>query len=378
MNAARTSEIEARFSRRALLERGAALAVGASLAGQFVTACGGDGSPSGRQPSVFAPVFYGWQELDASGGAPGKLRVWYPSLEGSPQDAPIVSASFGRFPLVLFLHGNCSEQPDHYSTWFLVPAELARTGYVVVVPDLPNTRTGSPPWTPVSSDLTLAESVVRWMRASWANRERLLPATGVVGHSYGALLGSRIAASAASSPAAYVSIAGVWSSWDTGETPRPLSQLRQPALFMWGDSDLLADMLAPPRAPLFDEVPRPRHRIVFRGGEHWDHWRPTSTSTTPCGRAQGACGLVGALTADFTAVFLSKYMRPESMEPPPATIGDDLRLPRVELTQEQRPYEGGHLPGLSRLGFPQHSGCVATHTWATAGGTGTVSDWPRR
>jgi pimeloyl-ACP methyl ester carboxylesterase len=376
LDAVRATEPSARFSRRAVVKRGVALAIGGSFVVEVLTACDG-GSKTAQQPSVFAPVFYGWQEVGRSEGAPGRLRLWYPSLEGSPQDATVLGSSFGGFPLVLFLHGQCAEQTDHYQTWSLLPAELARSGYVAAVPDLPDTRTGSPPWSPTSTDLMLVDKIVNWLRSGWTHRDRLLPSTAVVGHSFGALLGSRIAARRPSSASAYVSIAGFWPSWDIGVAPMPLAHLSQPALFMWGDSDISADMLAPPSSPLFERVPRPKHRIVFRGGEHWDHWRSSPRSTIPCEPAHGTCEIVGKLTADFTATFLTKYMPPEHGGTP--SIDDDLRLPKIDLTSEQQFYAGGHLPGLNELGSPMHAGCLATHTWATQEGPpGSGSDWSRR
>src|SRR5438093_12573059 len=41
-------------------------------------------------PSVLAPVFYGYADYGASVGAPTNVRVYYPSLDGSPQDAPFL------------------------------------------------------------------------------------------------------------------------------------------------------------------------------------------------------------------------------------------------------------------------------------------------
>jgi hypothetical protein len=42
------------------------------------------------------------------------MRVYYPSLDGSPQCAPFLAGS-GHFPLVIFLHGQCpSPESFHY------------------------------------------------------------------------------------------------------------------------------------------------------------------------------------------------------------------------------------------------------------------------
>jgi acetyl esterase/lipase len=49
---------------------------------------------------------------------------------------PILSGC-GRYPLVVFLHGQRNDV-DHYLVWDLVAAQLARSGFVVAVPELPS------------------------------------------------------------------------------------------------------------------------------------------------------------------------------------------------------------------------------------------------
>lgn len=58
----------------------------------------------GWGPNVYQPVFYGYADYNPSVGAPTNLRVYYPSLDGSPQCAPFLAGP-GRFPLVVLLHG---------------------------------------------------------------------------------------------------------------------------------------------------------------------------------------------------------------------------------------------------------------------------------
>ena len=116
----------------------------------------------GWQPSVFTPVFYGHRDYTVrlpfvpdvvatalarpSPGAevPGitaRLRAFYPSLDGAPVDAPLLSHC-GRYPLVVFAHGHCGE-PDHFQKWFELAATLARCGNVVLYPSSPR-RTAEP------------------------------------------------------------------------------------------------------------------------------------------------------------------------------------------------------------------------------------------
>jgi hypothetical protein len=56
----------------------------------------------GWQPSVFAPVFYGIQDFDISPPGDGstphvRARVFYPSTDGSPDNAPLLGGC-GRYP----------------------------------------------------------------------------------------------------------------------------------------------------------------------------------------------------------------------------------------------------------------------------------------
>jgi pimeloyl-ACP methyl ester carboxylesterase len=353
------------LSRRDLLERGAVFAAGISVSVPLLAACGPDPVyPIAWQPDALRPVFYGWQDIAAADGAPANLRVWYPSLEGSPENAPILSPSRGRFPLVLFLHGQCpQEAANHYRTaWFVLPAELARSGYVVAVPQLGH---ASYPWE--STEATLAADVAGWMRSGWAYRDQLMPSPGtaVVGHSYGGMLAARLAVSGSDVPAAYVSIGTPWSDWSVAVPPRPLAQLRQPALFMWGGADALADA-----ASLVNTVPMPRHTIMFSGATHWDHARTSASTTFGCDQVgPGPCRQVAALTADYTALFLTKYLRPDGASTDPV-IGEDLRLPPVQLTDDQHFYAGGHLTGLQALAATPDPACSGTHSWSTTSGSG--------
>jgi hypothetical protein len=121
--------------------------------------------PLGWIPSVFAPVFHGYRDHQLSLPPPDVVateariafagttpvpagwievacRVFYPTLDGSPQDAP---------PLIGcgFSHGQCAVSQgkppsDFYKAWYDLPATLARAGYVVVVPrfEAPNSEHG--------------------------------------------------------------------------------------------------------------------------------------------------------------------------------------------------------------------------------------------
>lgn len=108
-----------------------------------------------------APVFYGFQDLTVSrppkvarsfsvadggigGGIPAApnlafnghpVQVWFPSLDGSPAHAEILRGC-GRYPLVILAHGSCPQDEEPHRSRFELPALLARSGYVVIVPML--------------------------------------------------------------------------------------------------------------------------------------------------------------------------------------------------------------------------------------------------
>ncbi|MDQ3735399.1 MAG: hypothetical protein M3400_15630, partial [Actinomycetota bacterium] len=99
--------------------------------GPFPTA---SACPISWQPSALTPVFYGHRDYTTADGAPANVRVFFPSLDGSPQHGAMLEGC-GRYPVILFAHGHCPGDTQHrqYLEWFRLPAQLARSGYVVVV-----------------------------------------------------------------------------------------------------------------------------------------------------------------------------------------------------------------------------------------------------
>jgi pimeloyl-ACP methyl ester carboxylesterase len=318
------------------------------------TACGPsyDDAAIGWGPSVVAPVFYGYADYNPSVGAPANMRVYYPSLDGAVQCAPFLAGP-GHFPLVLFLHGHCPSESYHYTKWSDLPIVLARSGFIVAIPDL----TGiSNPWELSNPLYALINNVIDWMRSTWSHREFMMeaPALGIVGHSWGTLLGAQLALTLPAT--AYVSLGGGWSDW-APLSSWPGHSLSIPKLLVWGTADVLAQMPEENWAAL----PAPKHRLVFTEGEHWDYLPPSLTS---CDTATGPCDLVETLTADLTALFLSKHMPPEAAGILPGFIPDNLMPPDVSLTHEQMFFAGQHLTSFDRV--RSRPGCSATLTWATS------------
>jgi pimeloyl-ACP methyl ester carboxylesterase len=307
-------------------------------------------------------VFYGTADLGPPDGLPTRVRVFYPSVEGSPAGAPIV-AGCGRYPLVAFLHGQCL-QTDHYLSWNRLPALLARSGYVVVVPALQSI----PPFADPNPEVSLVDDVVRWMRSSWVHRGALLPPpmTAVVGHSWGALLGASVAIrlQAQHSLSAFASLSGGWTEWPP-VPPLPLRSVMVPSMFMWGTGD--SDNFSRIGPGMWDALQPAKHKVVFTGGEHWDYLR-----STPCGQRPGPCNLVASLAADFLLTFLSHYLPPERWSLLRYTIPHSLVPPPLQLTQAQEFFAGGHLAGFAEIENSQV--CRVRHTWdIPLGGRGTVS-----
>jgi hypothetical protein len=93
------------------------------------------GCPIGWQPSALAPVFHSYRTYGAADGAPAPLRVFFPSADW-PDSEVLMLEGCGRYPVILFAHGQCDGDDHPYQRWFRLPAQLARSGYVVVVPEL--------------------------------------------------------------------------------------------------------------------------------------------------------------------------------------------------------------------------------------------------
>lgn len=314
----------------------------------------------GWQPSVLAPVFHGTREIPITSGPPMRLRVYFPSTGGSPDTAPPLLGC-GRYPLVLLLHGFCIEA-DHFRRWDLFAARLARAGYVVVVPEIDH----SYPWAEDVPAVAMVEELLLWMRASWEFADALLPrpATAIVGHSWGALLGGRILARQQHPFSAYASLSGGWREWAFPH-PNPLPSLGTASLFVWGDgaSDASADLGA-----WWTQLDLVKHRIVFSGAEHWDYLGDQGTT---CAAWTGACPpFVRDLAADFVLTFLSHNLPPERWWLLPVSITHSLVPPPLDLTADQEFFAGGHLRGFARVGS---GNCNVTHTWQVNADTGAIT-----
>lgn len=232
-------------------------------------------------------MFYGVRDLGPADGAPGPMRVFLPSLDGAVHTAPVLEGC-GRYPLALLAHGNCAEV-EHYRDWFELPAQLARSGCVVAVPELPHIAAGSGPFTDDHPDRLLLGKVMDWMHGEWRHAGVLRAAahTGVIGHSWGPLLAGAFAAER--NLAAYVSLSGAWSEWPS-VPPSPLPSLDMPKLFTWGTG--FGDLFSAIGDATWDSLPGTKHcrragrpartsgaAATWSGSSPWTWWPRSSAAT---------------------------------------------------------------------------------------------------
>lgn len=210
----------------------------------------------------------------------------------------------GRYPVILFAHGHCEGDSDQYLKWFRLPAQLARSGYVVVVPQL--TGIGVHPSGNEGTQQILADALT-WIRDTWEYRSSLLPApaTGLAGHSYGALHAGILATKIP--VAAVASLSGVWIDWPDAAGPRPIFQGTFPRLFTWGTEPFTErDAILP--GNMYGQVAAPKHSAVFVNGEHFDY---LYDSELPCRGTKGSCRYLGPATDDLVTMFFANYLPPE-------------------------------------------------------------------
>jgi pimeloyl-ACP methyl ester carboxylesterase len=307
--------------------------------------------PIGWQPQALTPVFYGARSLGPADGAPVPLRVYFPSLDGAVESAPLLEGC-ARYPLVVFCHGHCQGDVDHYRRWTRLPAQLARAGYVVVVPLLTANAGGSSPSVPNHPDLPTLDAVIVWARTGWEGRPVLLPApaTGLVGHSYGAGLAAVYATD--HRVAAYAGLSGPWGDWFGGAS-LPLPLMDNPTLLVSGGA---ADFHSQVDDGTWQQMRRPRHRVAFAKGEHWDY---LTESPPPCSHGLGPCHALGAASHDLVTMFLGRYLPPELATDLPLRIPNNLEPPSLDdLTVEQQFFAGGYLNGYD--GLDGDSDCAVT------------------
>lgn len=321
---------------------------------------GGGSCPIAWRPNALAPVFYAYRDYTAADGAPTDVRVFFPSLDGSPDSGEILR-DCGRYPLIVFAHGHCQTDTDHYLKWFEVPAQLARAGYVVAAPRLPQISIGTSPLD-ADGDLAILRNLILWLRSGWLESAQLAPspANGLAGHSFGAGLAGRLAGEGNSR--AFASLSG-----SVARVTR--DAITVPKLFVWGSNEFI-----PPGVALTDSewaaVTPPKHRVVVDDLEHWDY---LPTGRTSCEGAQGPCQAARVAAWDLMVMFFANYLPPPAVSSLPGQIPEPLVPPLpLTLTTDQQFFAGGWLSGFPLLAEPS-ANCHLTLSWETSAGTGSVS-----
>jgi alpha/beta superfamily hydrolase len=314
-------------------------------------------------PNVLTPVFYG-ESTYAAGedGAPVALRVYYPTIDGTPSNAAFLDC--GDYPLVLVIHGQCADESNHYLRWRTFSSRLARCGYVVVLPSF-----GSGP-TPFSSgDANTAKDVRAWMRSSWTYRSALTSQTIVIGHSYGGIVAAQVATGGFAS--GYVSLSGEWIEWQSPPEADLLEGLEARSLFVWGrgaGSDDRDAQLEGAAAAHWDKISAPKHRLRIENANHYDYLQGSGSACV----SSGPCTQAGTLATEVVAMFLGNYFPPSMSTFVRDEIGANLHWPAgFTLTFEQEFYAGSHQMLLRGL-TPLSSDCDATIEWDIIAGSGSA------
>jgi pimeloyl-ACP methyl ester carboxylesterase len=316
-----------------------------------------DGCPIGWRPTVLTPVFWGRQVFEPDNCLPVRTHVYYPSIDGAVQNAPLLNLC-GRYPLILFLHGHCQQELDHIFRWERTLAQLARSGFVVAAPLL---AIHNGPQQQEAFDQ--ATRVLRWMRRHWTGRAVLLPPpeTGICGHSFGAMMACRLAV--AQPVRAFAGLSATWHEWSQlGPLPIPLFNLAVPSLHMWGTEPFPPDALADED---FAKIPPPRHKVILEGAPHFVYLQGQQGGCSP---ERNGCHLLGAVAGDLLAGFFARYLPPSERAEAGASIPLSLVPPDIDLTFEQQFFAGAHLMGLK--GLPFSDGCRVVSAFATAGTSG--------
>lgn len=315
-------------------------------------------------PDVQHPVFYGFQDLTAADGAPGPVRIWYPTYEGFTQGPPILKLCLVRWPVVLFLHGQPPQgcpMADYHLRWAMLPAILARSGYVVVVPS----HSASLPSDEYSPAVQDAVDMIDWVRDDWENSQWVDArdeATIAAGHSYGALLAARVA-QARTTIGAYVGLSGPFSEL-VGSALGVLQGIGAPSLFMWATGDPITgtyENLGSGGLGVWDQLPDPKYAADFPG-EHFDY----INSWSACGFPRGDCSLIEAVAGELTTLFVSRYV-PVNLSQ--SQIPVSLEPASVTLTTTQQFFAGGHLSGLSQIA--SRAGCRVNLGWEDGADVGS-------
>jgi hypothetical protein len=345
---------------RAMLAAGALSPALLSLAGCAGTqVCPDDPSESAGvdwTPDILHPMFWGFQDLDVASGAPVPLRIYYPTYEGTPQNAPILKLCLIRYPVVLFMHGQppCPDA-NYFKRWQILGMVLARSGYVVVMPG----HAAIDPHA-ASPSIGVGLAALDFVRNTWEHRNWVdsdATATTVGGHSFGTMIAARIR-QARPTIGAFFGLSGGWT--EVTDTIPLLQSIQVPAFFSW------ATLTGPvsesmDTGGLWQAVPGPKWAAFFPG-LHFDYISPFGE----CNFQRGSCELIELVMAELVALFISRQVPVKTSHAP---IPPSLIPPPVTLTPQQAFFAGGHLNGIGLI--ESRAGCGIDLRWEDPLDTGS-------
>jgi pimeloyl-ACP methyl ester carboxylesterase len=305
-------------------------------------------------PDVMHPVAAAFQDYGTAQRAPGNVRVWYPTYQLTTErperpapGGPILKGCLARFPVVLLTHGlaPCGFVGDNYfRRWDTFPADLARSGYVVLVPQIIAIN----PF----EDTTASEMApfIDWARSGWEHAQwtdKRAESTAVIGHSFGAMVAARIALMRPTIGAC-VFLSGVWGQFD--DQVAVLKAINRPSLFTYVPHARFEDMNDD---GLWNSLPYTKYAAEFPG-EHFDYIDRSPAECEP----PGGCRLIQPTIADLAALFLGRFVPPAYST---TVIPRSLAAPDSPLTAKQQPYGAFRLKGIERI--QTMGGCSLDLKW---------------
>jgi Chlorophyllase enzyme len=314
-------------------------------------------------PNIVSPVWYGSQDFNLPSPLDAAFRVLYPALlplVGTPEDPtgnPPLYVGLSKYKVVTFVHG----QETTYKSWDFVLSELARAGYIVVIPEGHGEAVAEDP---AAVDIPIAsfEFVVASPQSPF--RDVIdISQSGFCGHSYGATTAASIAINHGPS-SVYASIAGAFNEFFTNQGSVDLTSMTMPKLFIVGGNAAVDPVGAgfdlvsgdPVDRNLWDLLPRPKHNLNFLHASHFDYLPPDAPGVVVPFR--GPCPLVPRLTADFLVSFFSKYM-PPLLDDSMGVKNNLVVAPAGQIFVKS--YPAGFLTGLGQINL--NLSCHVVSAW---------------
>ena len=312
------------------LPAAAALAGCESILGGLSDTCPGspaEGLDVNWIADVAHPVAAGSVDIQGVPGSHRTMAIHYPAYH--PQ--PVFEASFStspvlkpppmlrlcgvRYPVILFLHGNGPSPVSlTYQKWRRLPAALARSGYIVVVPSHSGDRTFS------QAHVDAAQRDLEWVRSGWdqSNWVSKRPQFGVAGHSNGALQAFYLALrlpEVISFALLSANLAG--DTFFFSEVVQEVVELATPKSFVWARNDNAENF-----AGYWTPLKGPKYEIAY-DGRHFDYFDPEDSPTY---WSRGPCDKIRVLAPELVALFFASTFISHTQVP------TDLRTPHVVLS----------------------------------------------